>query len=140
MTLPAVPAGAGAAGRRLWRAVLADFELAEHEMVLLRQAVRVTDLCELLQQQVDDDGPLLGGRAHPALVELRQQRILLARLIVALRVPLGEEEEEAKSIASRPQRAGCGACTASGPARHEAARARGAGRPGAGGASPLPGR
>ncbi len=105
MTRPAAPRGAGAAGRRLWRAVLAEFELAEHEVTLLRQAVRVVDVCEQLQHQVDVDGPLLGDRAHPALVELRQQRLLLARLVVALRVPLGEEEE-AKSAASRPQRRG----------------------------------
>ncbi len=105
MTLPAAPRGAGAAGRRLWRAVLGEFELAEHELTLLRQAVRVADLCEHLQQRVDEEGPVLGDRAHPALVELRQQRILLARLIVALRVPLGEEEE-AKSAASRSQRRG----------------------------------
>ncbi|WP_262391383.1 hypothetical protein [Nocardiopsis sp. CNR-923] len=38
-------------------------------------------------------------RTHPALVELRNQRILLARLLVALRVPLGEEDDGAE----RPQ-------------------------------------
>ncbi len=105
MTLPAPPKGTRAAGRRLWRAVLNDYDLAEHELTLLRQAVHVADLCKDLQQRVDDEGPLLGDRAHPALVELRQQRILLARLIVALRVPLGEEEE-AKPAASRSQRRG----------------------------------
>jgi hypothetical protein len=46
---------------------------------------------------VDRDGPVVAGRAHPALVELRQQRITLARLIVALRVPLGEQEGRARS-------------------------------------------
>ncbi len=104
MTLPAAPRGAGAAGRRLWRAVLTEFELAEHEMTLLRQAVHVADLCEDLQQRVDEEGPVLGDRAHPALVELRQQRILLARLIVALRVPLGEAEED--GLRARTQRRG----------------------------------
>ncbi len=90
--VPAAPRGVQAAGRRLWRSVLDEFELAEHELALLRQAVRVTDVCEALQQLVDDDGPVLDGKAHPALVELRQQRLLLARLIVALRVPLGEDQ------------------------------------------------
>jgi hypothetical protein len=71
--------------------VLADFELPEHEQVLLRQACRVA---------VDEEGPLVTTRlgeqrAHPALVELRQQRLVLARLIVALRVPLGDQEPEA---------------------------------------------
>ena len=103
MSIPAAPRGTGPAGRRLWRAVLADYELAEHELILLRQAVRVADLCEDLQRRVDDEGPLLGDRAHPALVELRQQRILLARLIVALRVPLEDEEHDARSTARRSQ-------------------------------------
>lgn len=87
---PSAPVGAQQAGRRLWRAVLAAYELDEHELVLLRQAVRVADTCEVLQAAVDADGPMLDGKAHPALVELRQQRILLARLVAALRVPLGE--------------------------------------------------
>ncbi len=83
--------------------MLDEFELAEHELSLLRQAVHVADLCEDLQRRVDEEGPVLGDRANPALVELRQQRILLARLIVALRVPLGEAEEEA-GVGARTQR------------------------------------
>ncbi len=96
MTTSKPPAGCKAEGRRLWRAVLGRFDLDEHELTLLRQAVRMADVCDDLQRIVDDEGPLtvVSGvvRAHPALVELRQQRIVLARLVVALRVPLGEEE------------------------------------------------
>jgi len=33
-----------------------------------------------------------GPRVHPALVELRQQRIALARLFAALHIPTGEDE------------------------------------------------
>ena len=90
--VPAPPRGAQAAGRRLWRAVLREFELEEHEQTLLRQAVHVADLCDGLQREVDAEGFLRDGRIHPAVVELRQQRIVLARLIVALRVPLGVME------------------------------------------------
>jgi hypothetical protein len=90
--IPPAPRGARTSGRRLWRSVLEEFELAEHELALLRQAVHVVDVCDVLQRRVDDDGVLLDGRAHPALVELRAQRILLARLVVALRVPLGEDD------------------------------------------------
>jgi hypothetical protein len=109
MNLPKAPADAGPAGRRLWRAVLTDFELAEHEMSLLRQAARAADLCEQLQKIVDEQGPLATNRLgdekpHPALVELRQQRLVLARLIVALRVPLGDQEGEDASSPSRTQR------------------------------------
>jgi hypothetical protein len=95
--VPRAPAGAKTAGRALWRAVLAAYELEEHELALLRQACRVADACDDLQVLVDAEGPVVAGRAHPALVELRQQRIVLARLIVALRVPLGEDEAAERS-------------------------------------------
>lgn len=97
--IPAAPNGTRAAGRRLWRAVLEEFELAEHELSLLRQAVHVADLCESLQTTVDAEGLIVAGRTHPALVELRQQRVLLARLVVALRVPMGEQDEDPRGRA-----------------------------------------
>jgi hypothetical protein len=84
--------------------VLKDFDLDEHELVLLRQAVRVADLCERLHDLVEVEGPMLKDRVHPASVELRMQRILLARLIVALRVPLGEEEAARENGPARLQR------------------------------------
>lgn len=90
--IPKAPKGAKAAGRRLWRSVVKDFSLEEHELALLRQAVAVADLCEALQAEVDASGLIVGGKANPAMVELRQQRILLARLVVALRVPIGDQE------------------------------------------------
>ena len=106
MTTPAAPAGTGPTGRRLWRSVLSEFVLAEHELTLLRRAVAVADACESLQGTVKLDGLMIESdddppRGHPASVELRQQRILLARLIVALRVPLDEDAEQ-----SRTQRRG----------------------------------
>ena len=112
MTIPRAPEGARTAGKRLWKAVLSDFELAEHELALLRQAVRVADLCDQLQAVVEAEGPVLRvdgqPRTHPAVVELRQQRIVLARLVVALRVPLGDQEADGASTgeASRLQRRG----------------------------------
>jgi len=78
----------------LWQSVLGDFELSEPELCLLREAARTADVCDQLQQLVHEDGPMVEGRANPALVELRMQRILLARLLVALRLPLGEAEDE----------------------------------------------
>ena len=81
------PEDAGPDGRRLWEAISREFQLEEHELVLLRQAVRVADTCTDLQAMLDRDGLLVRDRIHPASVELRQQRLLLGRLIVALRVP-----------------------------------------------------
>jgi hypothetical protein len=83
----------------LWRSVLREFDLEEHELALLRRACHVADRCEALQAVVDEEGLFetnrLGERKmHPAVVELRQQEILFAKLIVAMRVPLGESGGE----------------------------------------------
>lgn len=107
MTVPKVPAGTRASGKRLWASVLADYELEEHEMAMLREAVRTVDLLDELDKVVQDDGAVIsspqGVKAHPAAVEARQQRIALARLLAAMRLPAGEEGDEAGSP-RRPQR------------------------------------
>ena len=82
-------------GRALWRAVVDEFDLDEHERQLLHETCRTRDLCDRLQVVLDADGVMSdssqGVRVHPAAVELRQQRIVLARLLAALNVPSGEE-------------------------------------------------
>lgn len=101
------PDGLRAPGRRLWDQVSGGFELDEHERALLVEAVRTVDLLAQLDVAVRRDGPLVpsekgGMRAHPAAVEARQQRIALARLLAALRLPAGAEGDEAAG--RRPQR------------------------------------
>ena len=101
--IPRPPVGTRAAGRRLWEAVVRDFDLAEHEEVLLREACRTLDLLDELAAAVRRDGPLTAeGKAHPAAVEARAQRIALARLLAALRLPAGEVGDHQAS--ARPQR------------------------------------
>jgi hypothetical protein len=39
----------GASGRALWRAVLADYVLDEHETAILKEACRTADLCDRLE-------------------------------------------------------------------------------------------
>ena len=97
--VPRAPTGTGPAGRKLWQAVVTDFVLAEHEMTLLRQAVRVADRCDDLQAVVEAEGPMIRDRfdqprTHPAVIELRNQQGLLAKLCVALRVPIGDQEDQ----------------------------------------------
>lgn len=112
MSIPKAPAGCGPAGRRLWRCVLRDFELGAHEQMILVQACHVADVCDALQEVITADGPMLAGadgpRTHPACRELRQQRITLARLIVCLRVPLGDEDAEAERSQYRGMRGAYG--------------------------------
>lgn len=94
------PRGTGPSGRALWRDVTERFDLDQNELVILREAVRTVDQLDALAAIVDRDGVLepATGRAHPALVESRQLRLALARLIATLRLP--DEADE------RPQRRG----------------------------------
>lgn len=106
MSTQKAPEGVKAAGRRLWSSVTDDYELDEHELSLLREAVRTVDLLADLDAAVRKDGALVespqGIKAHPAAVEARQQRIALARLLAALRLPAGEEDD--RQASARPQR------------------------------------
>jgi len=87
---------------------VAEYELEEHEQALLVEAGRTIDALEALDVLVRRDGPVVaspqGERANPALTEARAQRITLARLLAALRLPAGDEDEGADS--RRPQRRG----------------------------------
>jgi hypothetical protein len=99
----AAPENAGVAGLRLWTSVTSEFELEEHELAVLREACKVADTCNALQAILDDESLMIGGgmlaKANPAMVELRLQRIVLARLLASLRIPLSDSHE-----AERPQR------------------------------------
>lgn len=103
MAVPKPPKGTKAGGRRLWSDVLGGYEFDEHEMALLVEAARTVDLLDELQTIIEAEGAVIdspqGRKAHPAAVEARQQRITLARLLAALRLPSGDEQD-----APRPQR------------------------------------
>lgn len=105
MTSRKPPSGTRAAGRRLWTSVVDEFELDERELVVLVQATRTADLLDDLETEIRDGGAIVdspqGRRANPAAVEARQQRVVLARLLAALRLP-----EDAADPAGRPARRG----------------------------------
>lgn len=98
--IPAPPAGTGSSGAALWTDVLSRYELDVHEVTLLREAVRTVDQLDTLAGVIARDGAVLAAKVHPALVESRQLRIALARLLAALRLPAGDEDESSR----RPQR------------------------------------
>ena len=98
---PRAPSGLGASARRLWREVVDTFELMPHELAVLREVVRVVDRLEQLERSIAEDGAVVDGKPHPALVEARQQQVILGRLLVTLRLP-----EDWQDAASRPQRRG----------------------------------
>lgn len=95
--IPRPPTGLRKSGRELWRALLTDYELDQHEQATLLQACRLADICDDLQRTIESEGLMSessqGPRVHPAVVELRQQGIALARLLAALRIPAGEADD-----------------------------------------------
>ncbi|MGC5628190.1 terminase [Georgenia sp. Z1344] len=97
------PAGLKAPGRKLWKSVAEEFELGEHELSVLLEAARTVDALAELERIVREDGVTnvspQGLRAHPALVEARQQRVTLAKLIASLRIPLDDDQ----SVGRLPQ-------------------------------------
>lgn len=88
---PRPPAELGEAGRRLWRSVLSTFGLEPHERELLRAACATADTIARLEAIVEVEGDMAessqGTRVHPALVEARQQRGMLAKQVASLRLP-----------------------------------------------------
>ncbi|WP_026548994.1 terminase [Arthrobacter sp. Br18] len=98
------PSGLKAGGRKLWRSVTDDYELGQHELSILLEAARTLDALDELERIVRDEGVTnvspQGVRAHPALVEARQQRVTLAKLVASLRIPLEDEQEAIRT----PQR------------------------------------
>ena len=103
---PAPPAGLQTAGVALWRAVTIEYEIDQHELLLLREACRCADRLDRLAVEAAAGSVTVTNvkgdlTAHPALVEARQQSLTLARLLASLRLPSGEETGE-----RRPQRRG----------------------------------
>src|ERR1700691_1637936 len=102
--VPPAPKDSGPAGRKLWRSVAGEWDLDVHEQLLLteacRTADRLADMADLLATAPMTVENRFGElTAHPLLVESRQQSIVLARLLAALRLPEGDEGDM-----RRPQR------------------------------------
>lgn len=85
------PRGLGAPGRKLWDAVTTAYSLEADDLALLEEACRVRDTIGALRAEVAKTGLITpssqGSRANPALVEARQQALLLSRLLKALGLP-----------------------------------------------------
>ncbi len=109
-TRPRTPANLGADGRRLFRAVVDEFDLRADELLLLVEAARTADDCARLDAAVAS-GPLLvtgsTGQdvANPLLRESRQSRALLGSLLRQLGLPDTAEDADRDHAAGRPSSA-----------------------------------
>lgn len=91
------PRGLGDDGRKLWSAIVKDFELTESEAVILEEAARCRDRIKQLREVVDLEGVVVsspqGIKTHPALTEERNQRKLVGQLLASMRLPDLEDEQ-----------------------------------------------
>lgn len=83
------PAGRG---RRFWRSVVRDHELAPVELELLAEACHVMDRLEQLRGPATADPRLL--------VEERQQVVVLSRLLGQLALPVPDDERGIRELAT----------------------------------------
>jgi len=104
------PDGLKDAGRRLWLSVLGGWEIDAWEQLLLLQACRCADRLDELAA-IASTAPAVVTNAkgdatpHPAIVEARQQSIVLTRLLASMRLPVGDESDLTGNM-RRPQRRG----------------------------------
>lgn len=98
------PPGLKTAGRRLWRSITDEFDLAEHERILLLTACRYADTMDRFAAEMAIGQPLTVTNArgdevaNPRIVEMRQTGQALARVLASLRIPDPDD--------ARPQRRG----------------------------------
>ena len=103
MTRERIPEGLRERGTRLWKETTDVLDLEAHEELTLLEACRTADRLDALADALED-APLTVTNARgdevaqPLMVEARQQSIVLARLIAALRIPDAED--------NRPQHRG----------------------------------
>ncbi len=103
---PPPPDGLKLAGRVLWSSVMEGWEIDPWERTLLLQACRCVDRLDDLAEAAAASTAVVtnakGDQApHPAIVEARQQSIVLTRLLASMRLPVGDEDD-----LTRPQRRG----------------------------------
>jgi hypothetical protein len=98
MGSPRTPQSLSSAGLRLWRSILAAYELSPAETELLRQACRTADLLDRLDAELLDEPLTVTGstgqpRANPLLASSAEQRRTLEGLMRDLALPMPNEVE-----------------------------------------------
>jgi hypothetical protein len=93
------PDGLGDRARAFWAKSVAEYDLTDAEAELLAEAAWTLTEIESLRSTLDSDGLTVAGsvgqtRVHPAVNEIRQHRMALARLIKAIDLPADADEPE----------------------------------------------
>lgn len=94
------PSGMKASGKKLWVAVTEDYELEEHELIILKEACRTADRLDELDKDMQGEPLVVVNQkgdetANPRIIEQRQQSLVFARLMASLKLP-----DEAGAVSS----------------------------------------
>lgn len=103
---PERPAPDGLTGRAadFWHRILAQYDLLDAEVELLVEACWTMSEVDQLRATLAADGVTVAGstgqrRVHPAVNEVRQHRLALARLLKQLALPDDEPETQTTKAA-----------------------------------------
>jgi phage terminase small subunit len=96
--LPAPPGHLSEPSKRLWRETVERYELAPHELRILRLALEAVDRCEQARRALRRHGLVMLDRwdkpvPRPEVKIEADSRAAAARLFAQLRLPDPEEEE-----------------------------------------------
>lgn len=99
------PAGLGPRGAAFWREIAGDetIEATVAERELLAEACRLLDVLDGLQAAVQEHGTMVRGHAgqprlNPAIGELRQYGLALAKILAILEIPDADGEPVVESF------------------------------------------
>ena len=67
--------------KALWDRVMGQWALRDDELQIMIEAARTVDALEAFQAVLHAEGPIKSGKVHPALPDLRAQRIAFGRLL-----------------------------------------------------------
>lgn len=91
---PAAPKGIEAAGRKLWREIIKQYDLRPDELSVLADACREEDLIARMQAKLDDadtelivHGSMGQPVANPMVQEIRQHRRTKLAILASLKLP-----------------------------------------------------
>lgn len=104
---PTAPPGLDAPGRRLWRDVLAEFELSAAELAVLETACRALDRMRAAEKMIAVEGITTPGRwgaqPHPAVIISRDAAAAMRAAVKQLRIEVEADDGKVARPGPRPQ-------------------------------------
>ena len=94
------PSHLSASGASFFTEVASAFELSLPEEAALLHVAETLDLIAALENGIRETGPVVNGRPSPLIVEARQQRAILVRLLGVLDLPLGDDAPSASGLSA----------------------------------------